>query len=377
MTATMSGRPGPARTQDSPAGALAERLAPLLDAAPEATGTALAAVRAGRRLLLCGGETARAGGRPVDADTRFEIGSVSKTFTALLLAEAVVRGEVRYDDPIAWYLPAGSAPAHRSGEPITLLHLATHTAGLPRLPSGFLATALPAWWTTPYAGYSEARLLGSLGSTRVRARPGSRMRYSNLGVGLLGQLLARAAGTDYPELLDARVCRPLGLTRTGCDPGPGQATGYSRGRPRPPWLIPALPGAGAVRSSARDLLRYLEALLDPDRARALAPALAEVRRPRLRLPRTGDGLCLVWNLRPRPGHDLLSHSGGTRGFTVFVGFCPQTRTALAALTNTTPSPGSHFVQDAYSCFRALAAPAEERAEPVAAGVSRWPGRTSG
>ncbi|QMU73856.1 beta-lactamase family protein [Streptacidiphilus sp. P02-A3a] len=345
-------------------------MAPLLDAAPEATGTALAAVRADQRLLLCGGSTARTGGRPVDPDTRFEIGSLSKTFTALLLAESVARGEVRYDDPIGWYLPAGATPGHRGGEPITLLHLATHTAGLPRLPSGLLATAVPTWSTTPYGNYSQARLLRSLGATRVRARPGARVHYSNLGVGLLGLLLARAAGTDYPALLDDRVCRPLGLTRTGCDPGPGQATGYWHGRPRPPWLIPALPGAGAVRSSARDLLRYLEALLDPDRAGALGPALAEVRRPRLLLPRTGDGLCLVWNLRPRPGHDLLFHSGGTRGFTAFVGFCPRTRTGLAALANTTPPPGSRFIQDAYSAFRALA-------DPAGAELSRPPGRTSG
>jgi len=360
MTATTgqrASRPGggTARTP-ADAGDLAGLLAPLLEGAPQATGTALCAVRAGERLLLCAGTTGRDGGSPVDPDTRFEVGSVSKTYTALLLADAVARGEVSYDDPVARYLPAGSVPVHRSGAPITLLHLATHTSGLPRLPRGFLATAVPVWSTTPYAGYSEQRLLDSLGATRVGSRPGSRVRYSNLGVGLLGQVLARAAGTDYPSLLDARVCRPLGLTGTGCSAAPGQATGHWHGRPRPPWQIPALPGAGAVRSSARDLLRYLEALLEPDRAGALAPALAEVQRLRLVQPRSGEGLCLVWMQRSRPGHELLFHTGGTRGFSAFVGYCPVTRTGLAALANTTPAPGSGFLQDAYSRFRSLAEP---------------------
>ncbi|QMU80315.1 beta-lactamase family protein [Streptacidiphilus sp. PB12-B1b] len=332
---------------------MADRVRPLLGAAPQATGVALAAVHGGERLLLCGGRTARSGGGPVDADTRFEIGSVTKTYTALLLADAVARGEVGHHDPVAAHLPPGAAPVHRSGAPITLLHLATHTAGLPRLPSGFLATALPAWSTDPYAGYSTERLLRTLGSTRVHSRPGSRVHYSNLGVGLLGLALARAAGTDYPRLLDARVCGPLGLTRTTCDPDRAQAVGYWHGRPRPPWRIPALPGAGALRSSARDLLRYLDALLAPGGAGPLAPALADVRRPRLLLPRTGDGLCLVWNHRPRHGRDLLFHSGGTRGFTAFVGFCPQTGTGLAALANTTPALDGGFIQAAYSRFRAL------------------------
>jgi D-alanyl-D-alanine-carboxypeptidase/D-alanyl-D-alanine-endopeptidase len=338
---------------DRLAEALADRLAPLLRAAPQATGVALAAVHRGERLLLSYGRTARTGGGPVNADTRFEIGSVTKTYTALLLAEAAARGEVGYHDPLADYLPPGAAPAHRSGTPITLLHLATHTSGLPRLPAGFLAAALPAWFTDPYAGYSPERLLRSLGSTRVRTRPGDRVHYSNLGVGLLGQVLARAAGADYPQLLDARVCRPLGLTRTTCDPGRAQAVGHWHGRPRPPWRIPALPGAGALRSTGRDLLRYLEALLNPGGVGPLAAALTDVRRPRLLLPGSGDGLCLVWNHRLRQGRELLFHSGGTRGFTSFVGFCPQTGTGLAALANTTPALDGGFVQGAYAQFRAL------------------------
>ncbi|MFC1415477.1 serine hydrolase domain-containing protein [Streptacidiphilus cavernicola] len=328
-------------------------IAPLLDAAPGATAVALAAVRGRDTLLRWTGTTDRAAGRAVDADTRFEIGSLSKTCTALLLAEAVARAEVRYGDPIARHLPSGTAPRHRSGEPITVLHLATHTSGLPRLPRGMFPGALRDWSGNPYGRYSEQQLFDSLATTAVRARPGTRVYYSNLGVGLLGHVLAGAAGTSYPELLRARVLDPLALTRTTGDAGCDQATGHWHGRPRPPWSIPALPGAGALRSSARDLLRYLQALIDPAGAGPLADALTDVQRPRLALPRTGDRICLVWNLRSSPGRDLFFHSGGTRGFTAFIGFCPQTRTGLAALANTTPTGNDAFSQAAYSTLRKL------------------------
>ncbi|MBC3841287.1 beta-lactamase family protein [Streptacidiphilus sp. 4-A2] len=332
---------------------LAARVAPLLDSAPQASAMAVVAVRGDERLLLCGGSTARVDGRQVDAGTRFEVGSISKTYTALLLAEAVARGEADYDDPIAGYLPPGTVPRHRSGTPITLLHLATHTAGLPRLPVGMLATGVPVWLSNPYERYSQERLLRSLAATPVRSRPGSRVCYSNLGSACW------ASCSPGPPGRTIRPCWNSGSASRSADPHrlrlrPGHATGYWHGRPRPPWRIPALPGAGAVRSSAADLLRYLEALLDPGRAGALGPALAEVQRLRLVLPRTGDGLCLVWNHRRRPGHELLFHSGGTRGFSTFVGYSPATRTALAVLANCTPGLGSNLIQTAYSGFRALA-----------------------
>jgi CubicO group peptidase (beta-lactamase class C family) len=288
------------------------------------------------------------GARP---DTRFEVGSVTKTFTALLLAEMAARKEVRHDDPVARYLPHGVP-----GPPITLMHLATHTSGLPRLPPGMLnRRAAAAWFSNPYAAFSPADLLAALPRTRLRHRPGTRVHYSNYGVGLLGHVLARAAGGDYAQLLTERILAPLGLDDTDCDPYRPQAVGHWHGRSRPPWLIPGLPGAGALRSSARDLLSYLSALLTPEQAEppSLRSALADVQRPRLALPRTGRQLCLVWNLRPRQGRPLLHHSGGTRGFTAFTGFLPGPGIALAALCDTQPTPRAPFLQTAYTTLCAL------------------------
>ena len=333
----------------------------LRDAAPRASAVALAVRRGPERALLATGGTMMRGGTAAGPDTRFEIGSLTKTFTALLLAEMVARGEVAYDDPIERFLPHGAAPRLR-GSPITLGHLATHTSGLPRLPPGFLRGSAPAYFSNPYAHCSPADLWRALARTRPRAVPGTRVRYSNLGVGLLGELLARAAhghGGAYAPLLDERVLRPLGLTRTSCDTGQPQATGYWHGRARPAWRIPALPGAGAARSSARDLLTVLDCLMDPASAPADTPgplraALADVVRPRVALPRTGRRIALVWNIRPRPGHDLYHHSGGTRGFTAFAGFDPRHRIALAALANTHPAVTGAFIQRAYLALWALA-----------------------
>ncbi|MEV6421074.1 serine hydrolase domain-containing protein [Streptomyces sp. NPDC051662] len=349
----------------------ARRPADAIRAAAPRTGAVAVALRHGdRRAVVTYGSTSHHGGIPVTADTRFEIGSLTKCFTALLLAEQVARGEVAYGDPLARFLPQDSLPRPRGG-PITPLHLATHTSGLPRLPPGLLGSAAADWFSNPYAHFSTADLLRALARTRPHARPGERLRYSNFGVGLLGHLLTRAAGDGrqgYGDLLAARVLGPLGLIRTSCGPDLPQATGYWHGRARPPWLIPGLAGAGAVRSSARDLLCLLDAMLDnaPDVPSGCPPpvplpgslrtALVDVVRPRLALRDGGKRLALIWNIRVRQDGDVYHHSGGTRGFSAFAGFSPRHRTALVALTNTSPGADQAFVQSAYHALLSLARP---------------------
>ncbi|MET8685447.1 serine hydrolase domain-containing protein [Streptomyces sp. NPDC004732] len=341
-------------------------LAALHATAPGASAVALAVRRGSEHALLTTGDTAFDGGVPAGPDTRFEIGSLTKTFTALLLAEMVARGEVAYEDPITRFLPRGAAP-HLPGSRITLLHLATHTSGLPRLPPGFLRKGAPVWFSNPYEPYSVASLRRALTRTRPQAAPGTRVRYSNFGVGLLGELLTRAAngvgGGHFAPLLADRVLDPLGLTHTTCTTDLPQATGYWHRRPRPAWQMSSLSAAGTGRSTARDLLTTLDLLRDPATAPATVPgtlrtALADVTRPRIALPRTGRRIALIWNIRPRPDRDLYHHSGGTRGFTAFAGFSPQADVALAALTNTNPVLTGTFIQRAYLELWALAQPPE-------------------
>lgn len=328
-------------------------LTELAEASGNATAVTLAVIQGAEQAVLCHGREARSGDVATPA-TAYELGSVTKTFTALLLAEMAARQEVGYLDPIDAHLPRSHRPTVRRGGPITLLHLATHTAGLPRLPPGVLTRALPSWRTNPYAAYRDDHLLDALSRTEVHRRPGSRLQYSNYGVALLGRLLAERAGTQYATLVADRVCRPLGLTVTGCEAAPAaQAVGHRRGRPLPPWSIPGLPGAGALRSSGRDLLRYLRAHLEPDRLPQLTAALRQVQQPRVGVPRSSDRLCLIWNLRRIADHDVLFHAGATRGFTSFVGFSPRTRTAVAALTNTGPGLAGRFIQTSYDFLRRL------------------------
>ncbi|MEV4615749.1 serine hydrolase domain-containing protein [Kitasatospora sp. NPDC049258] len=374
--------PQPARTVPASPGAvapkpsdelepeLARRLRPLFGTVPPSGGIALAVIRGDERTVSCHGFADRAAGRPVRADTRFELGSVTKTFTALLLADMVARGEVRYDDPIDRYLPDGLVPGYPHERPITLLHLATHTSGLPRLPGGLAASAAPRWFTDPYATFSAAHLLRALPRTPVRGTPGAQVRYSHLGTGLLGLVLANAAGRRYQELLRSRVCEPLGLIDTSCGTGGEEVTSYRRGRSLPSFRIPALPGAAALRSTADDMLRYLQAHLAvdvvpiPERtgaAASLRVALRDVCLPRVVRRRSGVRICLTWNQRQRGEGELLHEAGSTRGYSAFVGFDRAAQVGLVAMANTQPSSRRKFTQVAYQALLGLA-DAAERAE---------------
>ncbi|WBB61207.1 serine hydrolase [Streptomyces sp. WMMC500] len=322
---------------------------------------AIAVSVTGAYRTLCRGGIDRKGTASVTDRTRFEVGSVSKTFTALLLADTAARGELGLTDRIAERLPYAALPRGH-GRAITYEHLATHTSGLPRLPPGLMLNGLTSWFANPYRSFTPDMLLPALARAVVHHPPGTLVRYSNLGVGLLGRLLADGAGTDYGSVLHARVLAPLELADTGTaspdHPGdPSYAVGYWHGRRRPPWAIPALPGAGAVRSSARDLVRYLRAHLDPedsDVPGSLRTPLAEVVRIR-DLPAGEEGKSgLAWSVRTLAGATLYFHSGATRGCTSFVGLSPEREICVAALTNSGVTLRSRFIQSAYLLLRSLA-----------------------
>ncbi|MFI1727699.1 serine hydrolase domain-containing protein [Streptomyces acidicola] len=352
--------PHPDNTQDGP------ELTPttvrritraVLSAAPGASAIAIGLHHKGHRALLVLGHTTHHRHTPANAGTRFEAGSLTKTFTALLAAEQAAHGTLDLHDPLARHLLAGTRLPQRATA-ITLTHLATHTSALPRLPPGLHRRAGLKLFSNPYADFTPDDLLNALARTTLRTTPGTRVRYSNFGVALLGHAITHAAGdTPYPALLRDRVLQPLGLHDTSCTTTPAQAgtqaTGYRYGRARPPLLIPGLSAAGALRTSARDLLALTEALINPATATvptALRTALRDVPRPRIRLPH-GRGLSLIWNIRQRPdGSHVYHHSGATCGFTTFAGFNPHHSTALVALANTGPSPRNTLTQQAYNAL---------------------------
>ena len=235
----------------------------------------------GRRVVAYG-NLANGDPRTLDGDTIFEIGSVTKVFTSLLLADMVNRKEVALDDPAAKYLPENVRMPERSGKSITLLDLSTHSSGLPRLP-GNLKPKDP---RNPYADYSVDDLYQFLSGYTLPRDPGSEFEYSNLGAGLLGHLLAYRAGTDYESLIGTRITQPLSMPDTGITLSSSMkqrmATGHNAMlAPVANWDLPTLAGAGALRSSANDMLTFLEAFLGYKES-PLAPAMKamlEVRRP--------------------------------------------------------------------------------------------------
>lgn len=262
-----------------------------------------------------------------DGRTVFEIGSITKAFTAQLLVQLAAEGKVGLDDAVQRHMPAGWVVPARDGRPITLAQLASHSSGLPRLPSNLD----PRDVRNPYADYSDERLRAFLAGHALRRAPGERYEYSNLGAGLLGWVLARVDGRSYEDAVVARLCAPLGMadTRIRLDDGQKRrlAPGHDGGKRVYNWDIPVIAGAGALRSTADDILRYLAAQFEGSPAHA----------PRMRATEGGPWVGLGWHLSPLPDgtRTMVWHNGGTGGYRSWAGFVKETRTAVVVLANST------------------------------------------
>ena len=277
---------------------------------------------------------------PAGAESVFEIGSVTKTFTALLLADLVGEGMVALDDPVASHLPVAPPVV---GRPITLEDLATHHSGLPRLPAGTALRGTTVERHDPYARFDEAELVRAIARTTPKRPPGEKFGYSNLGAGLLGWALARRAGTTYAELVAGRITRPLGLGDTGVEvPGTERhrvAPGHGWwGRDAGPWDLALLAGAGGLRSTASDLLDNLAVFAEAATGPLVrAAALTRVPRHDVGPMKVGLGwVVLPGGSGPRTlgmPHDLLTHDGGTGGYRSFVAVVPASGAAVVVLTN--------------------------------------------
>jgi len=287
----------------------------------------------GRPLTFAFGHTGEGDSqRPADGRTLFEVGSISKVFTSLALAVMVERGDVRLDDSVRKLLP--EATLSEDAGNITLHELSTHTSGLPRLPVVMIFDTI---WNrdNPYVGFDERRLEHFLSSWKA---PGKRaFMYSNLGAGLLGHALQHKAGLDsYDALLKSTIATPLGLVDTtvnlSADQKSRYASGYTlKGLPVSSWDFNALAGAGAVRSTADDLLVFLKHQLDPQHS-PLGKAITLSHETR-KTTKSGT-IGLGWLIVEKDGRTLFFHNGATGGYTAFIGFEPGRNQALVLLSNT-------------------------------------------
>ena len=274
--------------------------------------------------------------------TIFEIGSITKVFTATLLADMAREGLVALDDPVQRWLPEGVRMPQR-GRAITLEDLTGHRSGLPGLPKGLLLSATTRDRRDPYAGLGPERLEAAIERTAPRKEPGERFRYSNYAVGLLGHLLARRCGVGYERLVRMRLCEPLGLSDTWvqtplADRGRVATPHDQWGRETGHWHLAALAGAGGLRSTAADLLAFL-ALHASREEGGLAAAARETHRRRGAAGKAGVGL--GWMILPagmrmpwrRLPADVLFHEGGTGGFRSFAAVMPSTGLSVVVLAN--------------------------------------------
>jgi CubicO group peptidase (beta-lactamase class C family) len=265
-------------------------------------------------------------------DSLFEIGSITKTFTGLLLAQMAVEGKLDLGDPVREFLPAG-AVSPPAGPEITLLDLATHHSGLPRMPDN----AGPPYERETYTEFHAADLYDFIKRHGVGKSIDTDFLYSNIGFAVLGAALCNRAGASYAALVDRQITGPLGMRDTVISLSPEQLARLMQGhdawgRPTPRWDLDAFASAGGLRSSASDMLTYLEAQLHPERTPFRA-ALNESQQ--LRNYVAGNlRIALAWHYDPDTG--VYEHGGGTGGFTSFAFFDPQRDFAAVALMNATP-----------------------------------------
>ena len=261
-------------------------------------------------------------------ESLFEIGSITKTFTGLILAEMVTEGKLTLQTPVRELLPAGTV-AKPDGPEITLLSLATHHSGLARMPDNFH----PADPANPYADYSEKNLYEYIAKVGLALNPKATFSYSNLGMGLLGEALANRAGIPYAQLLQSKVLGPLGMAHTYIQIPAAEQKEFLPGHDLRDaavhaWDLDSMAPAGGIRSDAADMMRYLRAQLDPP-AGKLAQAVALQHQPEA--DADGGKIALNWMIEPTNG--VFWHNGGTGGFTSYAFFQPDRKLAGVVLVN--------------------------------------------
>jgi CubicO group peptidase (beta-lactamase class C family) len=347
------------RNEFPPDRQLVARIRPLVQDSAS-TGIVLGVLEAnGRRRIVSFGS----GGpdtRPLGRRSLFEIGSINKTFTGILLADMANRGEVALSDPVTKYLPATVKVPSRSGREITLLDLATHRSGLPRMNDH-----VPADSSNPYSDFTVQELYDFLSHYELPRDIGAEYEYSNLGFGLLGHALGRAAHASYEPVLRSRILEPLGLRATTAHPT-GELAAWStkghdaKGNLMHPWdATDAIAGAGGLRSDVDDLLVYLAANVRAGGSLGAAIRSSHIKRQN---ESVDQGVGLAWSIRRLGDRTVIGHAGGTGGFVSFIGFDPDRRVGVVLLANFTAGGGA-VIQLGYDLLTPPSSDARPRDRP--------------
>ncbi|MEM6965337.1 MAG: serine hydrolase domain-containing protein [Bacteroidota bacterium] len=263
----------------------------------------------------------------------YEIGSITKTFTASVLVQMVEEGLVQLDDPISKYLPEGVVNLE-GDKIITLQDLSSHHSGLPRLASNFFATVTD--MNNPYTNYKEKDLYDFLKTFKGVSKEKREVAYSNVGVDLLGHILSLVAEQSYEEMITERIFQPLEMNNSTITFGEKHLEQLIKGhnpsgKITANWDFPHFGGAGAIRSTTEDMLQYLNAQLQ----NKTFTKAHEVRLPMGETSKIGLG----WITTPskNTNENIIWHNGGTGGYRSFAGFIKEHNLGVVVLNNTTLS----------------------------------------
>jgi D-alanyl-D-alanine-carboxypeptidase/D-alanyl-D-alanine-endopeptidase len=289
----------------------------------------------GKRQIVAAGTWKEKGQVLPDEKTMYEIGSITKVFTSLLLADMVLKKQVNLDDPISKYLPASVQVPVVKNQPITLQHLATHSVGWPRMPDNYDPKSLD----NPFADYTIEQTYDYISRATFDYAPGTWFKYSNVGYGLLGHILSQVAGKPYETLVKERICTPLNMPNTTMTLTPAQkavlAMGHNEtGTVVENWDMPAIAGTGALRSNINDLLNFAGANLGIIKT-DLYPAMQLAHTPRIsKRPDNGE-VSLGWTLeKAKDGDEYLWKDGTTAGYRSIMLLNRTKKTGVVILANT-------------------------------------------
>lgn len=268
---------------------------------------------------------------PINGSTFFDIGSITKTFTTLVLADMVTQGVVDLNDPIEMYLPKWVNVPQYHGTKITLENLATHTSGLPFMPSNI--------WANNTVGdldpdYYSTQMYKALSNLTLTSKPGTKFLYSDYGMGLLGHILSlKEGGISYEELVKNRILNVLGMKDTKIKLSDYQInhqypSGHLNGSEiETPTVPEVIAGAGALRSTADDLIKYLSAnigLLHTNLDTAIQLQQLIQHPSVMPNPMHYDSyVALGWGVLTNYGTEILNHAGAINGWNSYAGFIPS------------------------------------------------------
>lgn len=308
-------------------------------------GMVVGVIEGGRTHVFGFGREALGGDKLPDGKTIYEIGSVTKVFTSLALADMAEEGLLRLDDPVQRDLPEEVKVPSHSGREITLEDLATHTSGLPRIPGNLIAFAAT-HLHDPYANYKEKDLYDFLKTWKPSRDSGSKFDYSNLGAGLLGHALAQRAGLEYGQLIATRISDRLGMRDTKVKLNAEQEKRLARpyatgGKPASRWTFHVMAGAGALHGTVNDILVFLSAEMGIKDSK-LRRAMEATQQPRRETGQKGMRMGLGWIVMklPKTDREVIWHNGGTGGYRSFLGLVKATKTAVVVLNNSDASVDS-------------------------------------